>query len=224
MMKRTAVVIAGALSLADASTSVVLCGGDFIARQSACDSVSADVRDLVPSENYACTEAAEPGVLSAFLRDGKFGGWIPAAINLDSQGEVMRLMNALPVTPATIEVIFNDCNSPKSLPPLEAGKQYAAVILLDNAAAEGSVALNIGTNDSNTRVEMKSRIVFIEYGLLNSKDFRTFLQDEFSKCQGSHICELKYDSRLITREATLIMESYLSSLVKLPKQVSFYQH
>ena len=223
-MMRLAAVALCALGSVNASTSVVLCSGDFLARQSACDTVAAEVRDLVPSENYGCTPAAEPGVLSALLREGSFKNWIPDQTDFNSKGEVMRLMSSLPQANTTIEVMFGDCNNAKSLPTLEADKQYAAVILLDNGAAEGSLALNAGTNDEPDRVEMKSRIMYVDYDLFTDASFRTFLQDEFMKCQGASVCEPRYNSRLIVKEASLIMSAYLGSVVKLPKVSSFHQH
>ena len=196
----------GVVSVNGAGTSVMVCKGDFPARKSVCDGLSANLRDMVPSEAMSCSSVGSASQFASVLKGRDSSGWIP--IDFASEGTISLSMQNLQTSP--VDVSYDDCNSASSLPDLDATKRYLAVLLLDNQAAQGSLELNRATGDPKTRLEMRSSIKFYDTHLLADSNFRAQLADEFQKCELSTMyCLLKFNSLVISKVASLVMNSYI---------------
>jgi hypothetical protein len=116
----------------------------------------------------------------------------------------------MPTSASPVYVSFGDCNTPRSLPDLQADRRYLAVVLLNNQGAKGSQDLNAATHDTATRIEIMSKINYYDTGLLAKKDFRMELADQLRKCQISEVyCTLRFNSMVISKEAMIVMDSYM---------------
>ena len=192
----------------ESGTSIVVCKGNFPARKSACDSIDPKLKDLVPSEIMQCTSPASASQMASLLLKGGSDGWV--SLDFSTEGALSRSLDYMPVLAAPLYVSYGDCNSARSLPELDENKRYVAVVLLNNEAARGSLALNAATHDTATRLELESEIKFYDTNLLASEDFRSQLADQFVKCQGKQdYCALQFNSLVISKEANIVMNSYL---------------
>ncbi len=195
------------LAAKSSGSSVMICRGDFPARRSACDSIPANLRDIVPSEMMLCSRVGTPSQFAGLLHTGNTD-WV--SLDFSSQGALANSLATMPVSASPVQVSYNDCNNPRDLPQLDKDTRYVAVILLNNAGAQGSQELNAVTNDTPSRIEMVSKIYFYDTGYLSRGDVRSELADQFNKCQiAEDYCRLKFDSLVISKEASLVLNSYL---------------
>lgn len=176
------------------ATAVVLCRDAFPVRKSACDSVPADQKNVVPTQSMRCTEPMSVNEMSQLL----------------SSPETSRL-DSIKVGETVVNVMYNDCGNPSALPALESGVNYLAVIVLDNNAAfESSELQKILGPGATDKVTIMSSVYYYETSQLGDPKFRTALASAFHECNGKKsVCKLPYNSMVISKPAIVEIPFYL---------------
>ena len=178
---------------ADDASAVVLCQGEFPVRQSACDRVPANQKDVVLAETFSCTQIMTPADMSRL-------------ISTDSSS-----LKSFPVGQTQIDVMFSDCAHSSALPALDQAVSYVAVILLDNNAALESAELKKMGGDAPDKVTMMSNVYFYDVALLSESDFTSSLASALRACSGkTSVCILPYNSFVISKPAIVEIPAYLS--------------
>ena len=188
-----------------ATSSVVICKGPFAVRQSVCDSIPAAVKDVTPIESLDCSAAVAPNDFAALLKGTATWGKLDFAstATLKSTARSMR-------SRTTIQLSFGDCNSATNLPSLDANGDYLAIVILNNAGAINSLALNKATNSGSTRVSMRSTVWYFTLAQLVDGVARATLVDSFNSCQiSAGYCTLPFNMDVSTKEGLVALNKYL---------------
>lgn len=187
--------------------AVVLCRGAFGVRQSVCDQFAAEVKDVVPSEIFDCTEPASPATFAALLKGQPTPDWV--SMDFSSARTVSYSLSQLNCG-RHIEVAYGDCEAQASFPRLDSETEYLVLIVLDEKAARSSLAMNRVVQDGSNRVEVFNPVKYIDMHALVDENFRRSLADGFIECQsGDDVCTVRFSTNIVSKDAFLAFDNLL---------------
>ena len=171
----------GRQSSGDNINSVMICKGSFSARRSVCSSLSAATKDVIPSELWMCSEPVTPGEMSEV-----FSGSSSGSLKLDfsSPGSLQLSLTSLE-TRRNVLVSYGDCNSASSLPDLEDGASYFAILLLDKNTAKDSLTLNSQSLPGSARIDLQTSVNILDVKLFSDSTLSSKLAADFSTCENA---------------------------------------
>jgi hypothetical protein len=92
------------------------------------------------------------------------------------------------------------------LPGLESGKDYVALVVMENVAARDSLSLNKGTSI----IVVKSPIRFFDLKIFADQDFTNKLASDFKACNPSQTCSPSglFNPQVISKDAFVQFDKY----------------
>ncbi len=189
---------------ARAETAVFVCRGAFAVRQSLCKSIPQNFSDIVPSENFSCSEALSPGDFASVLKSSPNSKSLLPSLDFSS-GPLLAYSLTLINAPTSIGVSFGDCASASSLPWLEQGTDYLALILVNKQASEESAALNSGTTHARKAIDVRAAVRYYDVKGLADSNSRAALADQLMGCQTSSngACQLGFNTQVVAKTGTV---------------------
>ena len=162
------------------ASSVMICTGGFSVRRSVCATISDATKDIIPTETLTCSKPLSTGEMS----DVFSGSNEALALDVTSPGALQLSLGKIE-RPNKVLVSYGDCNSVSTLPDLEEGASYFAILVLDNQNAKDSIVLNSQSVPGSARIDMQNSINILDVKLFSDSTLAAKLSADFLNCQSA---------------------------------------